>query len=287
MSQVLDRRTHAYRDDLAAAELAGLVEAARFVDGEAYQVRAATAPMHAAPDPASEPVSELLFGEAVTAYEIADGWAWGKSSLDDYVGYLRAELLTRETGEPTHVVDALATHIYPAPDIKAAPLGWLSLGSRLTVRGDAGKFSRLAGVGWVYSAHLAPVAAPAPDFVATAARYLGVPYLWGGRSSAGLDCSGLVQVALQRAGIRCPRDSDRMAAELGRPVPVPDDLATLRRGDLIFLPGHIMIAHGDGRVVHANATDMAVALQPLATVLAGLTSEEGRITAIRRVSPVP
>ena len=106
-----------------------------------------------------------------------------------------------------------------------------------------------------------------------------------GSSSAGLDCSGLVQVALQRAGVRCPRDSDMMTAELGRPVPVPDDLATLRRGDLIFLPGHIMIAQGDGRVVHANATDMAVALQPLAAVLAGLTPEEGRITAIRRLVP--
>ncbi len=287
MSKVPDRRTHPYRDDLAAAELAGLVEAARFVEGEAYQVRAATAPMLAAPDPASETVSELLFGEPVRVYEVDDDWAWGKSTLDDYVGYLRAELLTREIAQPTHVVDALATHIYPAPGIKAAPLGWLSIGSRLTVRGQEGKFSRLAGDRWVYSGHLAPVAAQVPDFVATAARYLGVPYLWGGRSSAGLDCSGLVQVVLQRAGIRCPRDSDMMAAELGRPVPVPDDLATLRRGDLIFLPGHIMIADGDGRVVHANATDMAVALQPLAAVLAGLTPEAGRITAIRRVSPAP
>ncbi len=287
MSGVLDRRTHPYRGDLAAAELAGLVEADRFVKGDPYQVQAATAPIHAAPDAASEPVSELLFGEALTVYEVADGWAWGKSTLDDYVGYLRAELLTRETGEPTHVVDALATHIYPAPGIKAAPLGWLSLGSRLTVLAGEDRFSRLAGDRWVYSAHLAPVGADQPDFVATAARYLGVPYLWGGRSSAGLDCSGLVQVALQRAGIRCPRDSDMMAVELGRPVPVPDDLAALRRGDLIFLPGHIMIADGDGQVVHANATDMAVALQPLAAVLAGLTPEEGRITAIRRVSPAP
>lgn len=283
MDKVLDRRIHPYRDDLAAAELAGLVQADRFVTGEPYQVRAATAPMHAAPDSAAEPVSELLFGERLTVYEVADGWAWVKSTLDDYVGYLKGELLSRETEPPTHVVDALATHIYPVPGIKAVPLGWLSLGSRLTVVGEDGTFSRLAGDRWVYRAHLAPLADPAPDFVATATRYLGQPYLWGGRSSAGLDCSGLVQVVLQRAGIRCPRDADMMAAELGRPVPTPDDFTTLRRGDLIFLPGHIMIVHGDGRVLHANATDMAVTLRPLAAVLAGLTPEEGRITAIRRI----
>ncbi len=285
MRQPLDPRTHAYRDDLAAADLAGQVDAARFVEGEIYQVQAATAPVHAAADPDSERVSELLFGESVTVYEARDGWAWGKSDLDDYVGYLPAERLSAESSTSTHVVDALATHIYPEPRVKAPPLGWLSLGSRLTVAATAGRFSRLADDRWVYAAHLVAVGSRAPDFVATAARYLGVPYLWGGRSSAGVDCSGLVQVALQRAGFHCPRDSDMMAAELGRSVPVPDDLGDLDRGDLIFLPGHIMIAYGERRVLHANATHMAVTLEPLETVLARLTAEERRVIAIRRLAP--
>lgn len=292
MTEALDPRIHAYRADLAARGLAGRVEAAAFADGAPYRVTAATAAVHDRPDPASTRISELLYGEAVSVYEVRDGWAWLQSALDDYVGYVRAEALAAGAGAPDHRVAVLSTHLYPEPRLKAPPRGWLPLGARLAARGVTKGAARGAAengflpvgdAGWVYRRHLAPLGRTEPDFVATAARFLGVPYLWGGRSVLGLDCSGLVQVALQLAGIACPRDSDMMAAALGQALDPATDPATLARGDLIFMAGHVMFADGDGRALHANAHHMAVTLEPVAEVFGRLSAEAGRITAIRRL----
>lgn len=287
MTAPLDPRIHAYRDDLAASRLSGQVSAERFVDGSLYQVTAPTAPVHAKPDARSTRTSELLFGETVTVYEVREGWSWCQGTLDDYVGYVRADQLSADVVPPTHVVASLSTHLYPEPSLKVPPIDWLPFGARLSLDGEQDGYSRAPvgdGTGWVYSRHLASLNDPDPDYVATAERFLGVPYLWGGRSSAGLDCSGLVQVALERAGIDCPRDSDMMAASLGAPIDIPNDLATLPRGDLVFIPGHVVFAYGDGRCLHANAHDMAVVLEPIANLFARLTPDQGRITAIRRLN---
>ena len=283
MTAAFDPRVTPARPDLAAAELEGKVEAARYAAGEARQVAAPTAPLSFAAAADARLESELLFGERVTVYEDKAGWAWGQAALDGYVGYLPAAALGAWEGRATHVVAVPHTHVYPAPAVKARVRHGLSLGARLRIVDEADGFSRLQDGDWVFSRHLAEVAASEPDWVATALSLTGTPYLWGGRSADGLDCSALIQLALQRAGRDCPRDSDQQAAALGAPVET-DDPASLRRGDLVYWPGHVGIVLGDGRLLHANATWMQVVAEPFADVLArGGETAPAAISAIRRV----
>ena len=150
-----------------------------------------------------------LHGERVTIYEVSDeGWSWGQLERDGYVGWLPASELGDEGPPPTHRVAALRTLVFRGPDIKQPPLASLSLGSRVFVARVNGDFAVSEAGGFIPARHLAPIAEREPDFVAVAQRFVGTPYLWGGRSSLGIDCSGLEQVALQAAGIECPRDSD-------------------------------------------------------------------------------
>ena len=283
MAAAFDPRVTPARPDLAAAELADRVEAARYVAGEARQVIAPAAPLSftAAADARLE--SELLFGERFTVYEDKSGWAWGQAALDGYVGYLPAAALGAWEGRATHVVGVPRAHLYPAPAVKTRARHGLSLGARLRIVDEADGYGRLQSGDWVYARHLAEIDAPAPDWVATALSLAGAPYVWGGRSADGLDCSALVQLALQRAGRDCPRDSDQQAAALGAPVET-DDLTALRRGDLVYWPDHVGIALGDGRLLHANATWMQVVAEPFADVLGrGGETDPAAITAIRRL----
>ena len=275
----LDARLHPHRDDLAAAYLTGRVTAARFVEGRRSRVAKGVVDLHAAPDPTAAVDSQLLAGETVSVYEEADGWAWVQCETDGYVGYLRNDALGAEAPPPSHAVAVLRTHLYPEPDIKVPAVDLLHMTSALTVTGERGRFSQIATGGWAVSRHLAPLDRLAPDYVETALRFLGAPYLWGGRSSLGLDCSALVQLALARAGIACLRDSDQQQDSLGSPVDGP-----AIRGDLIYLPGHVAIALDAERVVHANAHHMLVTIEPLADLVTRVEAESGRgITAIRRL----
>ena len=126
--------------------------------------------------------------------------------------------------------------------------------------------------------HLAPVASREPDFVAVAERFLGTPYLWGGKTRLGLDCSGLVQIALNACGIRCPRDTDMQVAALGESV--ADD--SRLRGDLIFWKGHIAIARDETTMIHANAFHMAVAIEPIDQAIVRIRPTDGEVTSVRR-----
>lgn len=276
----LDPRLHAFRPDLAAGHLKGRVEAARFVVGERRQVARGITDLRREPAAEAELNSQLLGGEVVTLYDQADGWAWVQNMTDGYVGYVPLETLSAEVRQPSHVVAVLRSFVYPQADLKTPVLDCLSMTAAVAVVREIDGFSELAGGGWVYQRHLAPLDEVAPDYVATALRFLGVPYLWGGRSSLGLDCSALVQIALNRAGRPCPRDSDMQAESLGEARP-PD--AEPERGDLIYLPDHVAIALDDWRVVHANALDMLVAIEPLADLVARFETECGLgITAVRR-----
>ena len=272
-------RLNAYRADLADARLEGRVEAARFVAGRRRRVSAGVADLRRAPEDRAALDSQLLFGETVLVFEERDGWAWVQNETDGYVGYAPCSALGDEAEQATHKLSAPRSFLYPEPDIKAPPLDVLSLGARAAVTGEDGAFSRVPG-GWIYSRHLAPLADPVPDYVETALDLLGVPYLWGGRSTIGLDCSALVQLALDRAGIACLRDSGQQETTLGsaRPLDQPPE-----RGDIIYFPGHVAIALDAKRVVHANALDMLTAIEPLADVVARVVAESGRgVTAIRR-----
>lgn len=280
-----DPRRHAYRGDVAAEALRGLVEARRFVKGEPRQVAAPYLPLRREPRFDATLDTEALLGETVTVYDESEGWAWVQLSRDSYVGYMPSEGLTPHLATPTHRIAALRTYVYPEPDGKTPPLALLSLNSRIAVERAEGRFLALAGGGFVVAAHAAPIGALEPDFVAVAEAFLGTPYLWGGRTSIGLDCSGLVQLAVEAAGHSAPRDADMQAAELGRAVEWRQG-TKLRRGDLVFWEGHVGIMTSENDFLHANAFHMAVAAEPFAQAKERIEAAGYDITCVRRL-PVP
>ena len=282
MTREFDRRVTPTRPDLAAEQLRGQLGAERFVAGEPRQVGVPAVSLAFAPQATARQESQLLLGEGFTVYEERDGWAWGQAALDGYVGYLPAAALIRPVA-PTHQVRRLATHLYPAADLKRRPLARLSFAARLTVEDEQAGWASLATGGCVPMQALSPIGRGDPDYVATAALFIGVPYLWGGRSADGLDCSGLLQLVLQAAGIAAARDSDQQATSLGTALPPPWDFARLHAGDLVFFPGHAGIALGDGRFLHANAFDMAVSIHPLSEVLERAQAAGQPANAIRRL----
>lgn len=264
MKRPPDPNVNAYRPDVASARLRGVVTAERYADGERRQAGRGTVPLRDAPDAEATQVSELLFGEDFVVYDERDGWAWGQCALDDYVGYAEAAGLRADPLTPTHKVGALSAHVFRGPDLKSPPLDQVGLGSLVAVAERSGRYARLADGGWLHEMALAPLDAAAPDFVTTALRFLGTPYLWGGRSALGLDCSGLVQIAFQEAGIACPRDAYMQVGAVGEPAP-PD--GPYRRGDLVAFPDHCGLMVDDTVIVHANATAMCVSCDELSEVV--------------------
>jgi cell wall-associated NlpC family hydrolase len=229
-------------------------------------------------------VTEALRGERVTVYEETDeGWCWGQLASDGYVGWLPANAIGAPGPAPTHKVSALRTLIYPAPLVKQPPLTALSMGARLALRGSEAEFAAL-GNGYVPARHLAALADNERDFVAVAERFVGTPYLWGGKTSLGIDCSGLVQVSLNAAGIGCPRDSDMQEEGLGGEVKPVSGFTNLRRGDLMFWKGHVAIVVDPQTIVHANAFHMAVAIEPLAGAVARIRAAGSELRSVKRIA---
>ena len=198
MILVLDPRVTPVRPDLAAAHLRGQIEASRYAEGRAARVIAASAPLRRGPDPNAPLETEALHGESVTVYDEQEGWAWAQLERDRYVGYLPGAALGAPS-TPTHRVAALRVHAYPGPSIKLPPRMVLSLGAQLRIAAREGDFAVSEGGLYFWSRHLAELGSREPDYVAVAERFLETPYLWGGRTSEGVDCSGLVQTALTAA----------------------------------------------------------------------------------------
>jgi len=282
MTALPDRRLNAYRPDLADGTLKGVVEAARYVSGTPARIAVPVAGLRPRPDAGSGIDTELLFGEAVRVLDRADGWAWVKADFDGYVGYL-PETALAAPGSATHRVAVPRTFAYTGPDLRTPVAFPLSIGSRLTVVGEGEKrgtrYLTLEGGQSVVAGHCLPVEAPAgADYVALAARFLETPYLWGGRSGFGIDCSALVQLSMMMAGRTAPRDSDMQAAGLGTPV----ERGELRRGDLVFWKGHVAIMEDESTILHANGHTMSVAREGLDAAIERIGWLYERPTGYRR-----
>jgi cell wall-associated NlpC family hydrolase len=284
MTEPLDPRLHAFRPDLADARLKGKVAAARFVEGKPRRIVAPSAPIKRTPAADAPLDSEALQGEIFTVLDTAaEGWSWGQLAADGYVGFVPTDALGSSAPEPTHRVAALRTLVYPGPDMKLPAIAALSLGAAVAIDREAEtrgtRYARLAGGGgWIGAAHAMSVAAPlAADFVAVAERFVEVPYLWGGRTSVGLDCSALVQLSLMAAGKSAPRDTDLQEKMVGKPI--ENGIASASRGDLVFWKGHVAILIDGETIVHASGYHLTVVVEPLAAALARI----GPPTSVKRL----
>lgn len=264
----LDRRLHAFRPDLAEASLRGQVEAERFVEGVRAQVVVPVVALRPQPDLARGIDTELLLGEEVDVFERRDGWAWVKAVSDGYVGYLPQDAVKEGLAAPTHIVVPQRTFLYPEPELRKPHADVLSMGSRIRVAGTAeargNHYVVLADGTAIFAKHVQPIGYnDGGDYVDVAAKFMETPYLWGGRSGLGLDCSSLIQLALLMTGRSAPRDSDMQAAGLGEPIAREE----LRRGDFVFWKGHAAVMEDAETIIHANGNTMTVARENFAAAV--------------------
>jgi cell wall-associated NlpC family hydrolase len=283
VTEQFDPRITPFRDDIAAVSLKDKVAAPHFVEGTRKTIVRGRMALRAEPFSDSRQETELLFGTRFMVYQEAGGWAWGQSEYDDYVGYVHTIACDTARLTPNHRINALATPLLPSPNVKKPPLDMLFMNAQVEVVGRREGFAELAPHGFVREAHLAPLATFFADWVVVAERYLDTPYIWGGITHAGMDCSGLVQTALKAAGRVCPRDADMQEAQLGTSVPLAADLTNLSRGDLVFWDGHVGIMRDSKLLLHANARHMCVASEPLSEAVERITNVAGKITSVRRM----
>jgi cell wall-associated NlpC family hydrolase len=276
-----DPRTTLARDDLAEQALEGLVRARRYREVAPRQCAVAAAAVRARPDAAAEQLDQVVFGEAFDVLDTQGDWAWGRARRDGSVGWVESCALAAPVLAPTHRVSAVRSYAFSAPSAKAASPILLTLNALVTAQAREGGFVQVARVGWIAERDLAPLDDFERDPVAVAERYLGAPYQWGGRESLGLDGAALVQQALYACGRACPRDTDEQAREMGEPLEPGEHL---RRGDLVFWPGHVGLMVDPDRIIHANSHHMAVAVEPLSEAVGRLRdSGGGEPSAFRRL----
>jgi cell wall-associated NlpC family hydrolase len=279
----LDPRLTPARPDLAAAHLRGQVAADAYVGGRAMYVSTGTADVRHAPSHDAPLDTQALFGEEAMLYEDHEGWGWVQLARDGYVGYIAMAALSEGHTRPTHRVKVNRTFVYPCPDLKLPARRASPLGAAVRVRATQGAFAQIGDNAFVFADHLALIGTKEADFVEAAERFLHVPYLWGGKTSLGIDCSGLVQVSLDAAGIAAPRDTDLQEQALGVPLALDLDL-TLKRGDLVFWRGHVGIMQGETTLLHANAHHMLVVSEPLSVARERILAKSAQpVSSIKRL----
>lgn len=279
-----DPRVTPARADLAAVHLKDKVEAQRFVEGHTAQAIRGTVSLRNTPSFDGRLETEILFGERFTIYEAKNGWVWGQCALDSYVGYARESEFATPATAPTHRVTAFKTALLHQPELKSAASDFLPLNAKVAVMGEEERYARIGDGLYVFAGHLAPLAHKESDWVKIAERFAGLPYLWGGKTADGVDCSGIIQLALEAGGIAASRDTDMMETSLGKSILATPDFAGLKRGDLIFWSDHMGVMLDATRLLHANATYMAVTIEPLAQAAARIARKEGAVRAIKRIA---
>ncbi|WP_170411034.1 C40 family peptidase [Ruegeria atlantica] len=222
---------------------------------------------------------QLLFGDEVDVFETSDGWARVTAKKDGYPGWVSSDQLGPETAG-THWVTAPATHAYEQPDMKSPDRATLSFGSKLNVLSEHGKFLETE-LGFIPAIHAKLSETRLTDPVAVAELFLGTPYLWGGNSRFGIDCSGLVQAGLLACGTPCPGDSGDQERELGKPLPAGTEP---KRGDLLFWKGHVAWIYGENMLLHANAYHMDVTFEPMDQAITRILEQgDGPVTSHKRL----
>jgi len=284
-SDMLDPRLHAFHQDIADIRLKGQVEAARFVEGKKHRIIAPVVDVRKEPRLDSGVDTQLIRGQDVLVFEQQEGFAWMQAVADGYVGYIDDTALGSDNTSLTHRVIAPRTFLYPGPDLRLSPAIALSLGSQLTIieeketRGT--RYGVLQSGEAVVLSHIQPLDRPQKDYVTVAEQLIHTPYLWGGVSGFGLDCSGLVQLAMAVTGKSVLRDSDMQASTIGHLI---KDTASLQRGDLVFWKGHVAIMMDEKKIIHANGTSMDVRMEPLQKACKRIALHYGQPICFRRPS---
>lgn len=282
----LNPRLNAYRADLADLRLKGRVEAQRFVAGEPAWISAPVADVLRAPETGAGLDTQFVLGDAVSVFERANGFAWVQGAADGYVGYVDEHQLTGTTPAPTHMVSAPRSFVYPGPDLRFPIVRALSMGSRVSVRGEAEtrgtRYLLLEDGTAMITRHLTPLAENAADYVSVAEALINTPYLWGGTSGFGIDCSGLVQLSMRLAGHGAQRDTSMQEMSLGEPLDPGSDFSGLRRGDLVFWKGHVAIMTDAADMIHANGHTMLVSRESLSGAIDRIGYLYGQPTSFRR-----
>ena len=275
---IFDTRITPIRRDLASTAYKAIVKRKKYVTAKLATVKSAFTPLYS--NKGSKLSTQLLYGEECDVFETKNGWSWIQSRRDNYVGYTPTINLTRKIYKPNSKVISLRTVIYTKPDIKSVTKGYLSFNSLVEVIKIKGKYSLIKNLGWCPSLDLVKIKSSKFNHIDLSKQYLDTPYLWGGRDSMGIDCSGLIQNLHQINNRPFPRDTDMQEIFVTNEVKYEKDL---KAGDLVFWKGHVAMMIDNSNIIHANAFHMKTAIEPLSTAKKRILKSNGKIKKLGRL----